>query len=131
MLRESGKNTFAIMRFLENRLTGVEGDYTSYGNRGRYSIVELKKKLSNDRKRLLVHRDMNIFEDDTKEGKETTKEGSGSDEEADSEGEFQLDSDDDEEEEGIGNTSMVKSELDDLKASKSEEDVKVEEPSKI
>jgi hypothetical protein len=130
MLRESGKNKFAIMRFLENRLTGVEGDYTSYGNRGRYSIVELKKKLSNDRKRLLVQRDMNILEDETKEEKETTKEGSGSDEEADSEGEFQLDSDDDEEDEGIGNTSMIKSELDDLEASKLE-DEKLEEPSKI
>jgi len=118
MLRESGKNKFAIMRFLESKLTTVEGDYTSYGNRGRYSIVELKKKFSNDRKQLLVKRDMNVLEEETKE-EEIIKEVNSSDEEADSEGEFQPDSED-EGEEGIG-TMLIKSEETDFPMVESDE----------
>lgn len=94
MLRESGKNKFAIMRFLESKLATVEGDFTSYGNRGHYSIVELKKKFSDDRRRLIVKRDMNLLNNEESKENEKTDDIKDSDEEADSEMEFQPDSDD-------------------------------------
>jgi hypothetical protein len=100
LLRESGKNSYAIMRFLESRYASVPNDISSAGNRGRYAIEELKKKFSMDRKRLLVQRGMHVFEDDVEEEKEEEDEDASvappnsDDDDDDSAGSFQPDSDD-------------------------------------
>lgn len=99
LLRQSGLNKYAIMRFLEARFTTVENDFVSVGNRGRYTIEELKKKFSSDRKRVIVLREKLL--EDKAEREEAQKDDDpsvapqGSDEEdAGSEGEFQPESDD-------------------------------------
>jgi hypothetical protein len=101
ILRESGKNKFAFMRFLENRYVAANGDLASAGNMGRYTIEMLQKKFLTDRKRLIVQRkqDGGVEEEveDIDKGEETdgSAEPVASDEESDcSEGEFQPDSDD-------------------------------------
>jgi Bromodomain/HMG (high mobility group) box/Chromo (CHRromatin Organisation MOdifier) domain len=102
MLRESGRNKYAFMRFLENRYQVCNSDLTSVGNTGRYVIEELRKKFAADRQRLLVERKQNILgeapvskelEDD--EEADPGEEDAGSEEDG-SEGEFEPDSDDDE-----------------------------------
>jgi hypothetical protein len=102
MLRESGRNKYAFMRFLENRYQVCNSDLTSVGNTGRYVIEELRKKFATDRQRLIVQRKQNIIgegpvrkevEDD--EEADPGEEDAGSEEDG-SEGEFEPDSDDDE-----------------------------------
>jgi hypothetical protein len=101
MLRESGKNKFAYMRFLENKYAVCENDLASVGTKGKYAIEELQKKFTTDRQRMLVQR--KLVEEETEEpvvgGQEPVSRGQDdSDEESadGSEGEFQPESDDEE-----------------------------------
>lgn len=105
MLRESGKNKFAYMRFLENRYSSCDGSLSSAGTIGRYSLEELQKKFTSDRQRMVVHRRQKLVETDKiDEGVESQspvkKEDSDEDSEDGSAGEFQPDSDDEDEEAG-------------------------------
>jgi hypothetical protein len=101
MLRESGKNKFAYMRFLENKYAVCENDLASVGTKGKYAIEELQKKFTTDRQRMLVHRkhvDEEV-EEAVEAGQEPADRGQeDSDEESadGSEGEFQPESDDEE-----------------------------------
>lgn len=104
MLRESGKNKFSYMRFLENRFSTADNNLVSVGAIGRYAIEELQKKLKLDRQKLVVQRTEQVL----KEEQEQPKPGDDDDEEAEAEndsdddseegskGEFQPDSDDEE-----------------------------------
>lgn len=99
LLRESGKNQFAFMRFLENRFSSANGDLTSVGNMGRYAYEELQKKFTTDRKRLLVQRhefavDETPAEDEKVEESDASAGPGDSDDESDGSAEFQPDSDD-------------------------------------
>jgi hypothetical protein len=100
MLRDSGKNKYAFMRFLENRYAVCHSDLTSVGNTGRYTVEELAKKFSTDRKRLIVRRKKHVVEEvETKEEDEDEEEADvdedANESESDgSEGEFEPDSDD-------------------------------------
>lgn len=101
LLRESGKNQFAIMRFLECRYSAVNGELTSVGSMGRYAYEELQKKFNLDRKRLLVQRaDMALDETPVLEEKAEESDASAgpgdSDDESDGSAEFQPDSDEEE-----------------------------------
>jgi hypothetical protein len=123
MLREAGKKKFAIIRFLESRYATIENDLTSFGNRGRYAYVELKKKFSTDRKRLLVQRNTDASNESKDEDEQVEKEMKASEEEEDSEGEFQPDSDDEMEEDiKIPEKSMALSE--ELKRLETDKDFK-------
>ena len=99
LLRESGKNKFAFMRFLENKYAVCDSSLASVGHMGRYAIEELRRKFSNDRKALLIDRKTAVPDEDDKveeeEGDEESAKAQDSDEEASfgSEGDFQ-DSDD-------------------------------------
>lgn len=102
LLRESGKNKYAIMRFLEAKFATVENDLVSVGCRGKYTIEELKKKFSADRKRVIVQRETLLKDDAEREGDKQDDDPSvapqgSDDEDAGSEGEFQPDSDDEDE----------------------------------
>jgi hypothetical protein len=95
LLRDSGKNTFAIMRFVSSRFPG-EIDTSSAGNQGRYAIEELKKKFSADRKRLLVRRGLEIVEKEAEQREDEDESVAPPDsdaEDSNSEGSFQPDSD--------------------------------------
>ncbi|KAI2497004.1 hypothetical protein MHU86_17481 [Fragilaria crotonensis] len=102
MLRESGKNKYAFMRFLENRYAVCNSDLTSVGNTGRYTVEELHKKFASDRQRLLVQRKQHVLDeapvkadaDEEDEEADPDEDGGGSEEDG-SEGEFEPDSDDD------------------------------------
>ena len=101
MLRESGKNKYAFMRFLENRYAVCNSDLTSVGNTGRYTVEELQRKFAADRQRLLVQRKQNVLDEapvktDVEEDEEANldDDDDGSEEDG-SEGEFEPDSDDD------------------------------------
>jgi len=106
LLRDSGKNKFAFMRFLENRFSVCSNDLTSVGNMGRYTVEELHRKFTTDRQRMLVQRKQNlIIEDEVKVEKAPKDEDDESvrshnteeeSEEDGSEGEFEPDSEDDE-----------------------------------
>lgn len=101
LLKESGKNKFAFMRFLENRYTVCNSELTSVGIRGRYAVQEMRKKFASDRRTLLVKRkeDMLIEEANAAEAEESDEsvggeeDGSDSDSEG-SEGSFEPDSED-------------------------------------
>jgi hypothetical protein len=100
-LRESGKNKYAFMRFLENKYAVCDGELASVGNSGRYAIEELQKKFTTDRKQLIVQRKQQIGqeEQEAEKGDDTdaSAEQIDSDEESDgSEGDFQPDSDEEE-----------------------------------
>jgi hypothetical protein len=101
MLRESGNNKFAFMRFLENRFAVCNSDLTSVGNTGRYSVEELANKFATDRRRVLVQRKQNVLDDvEEKNQEDDEDEDAPSDDDEDSEdegseGEFEPDSDDD------------------------------------
>ncbi len=104
LLRESGKNKYAIMRFLEAKFATVENDYVSVGCRGRYAIEELKKKFSVDRKRVLVRRETLLEdeaerEEDKQDDDPSVAPQASDDEDAGSEGEFKPESDDEAEDE--------------------------------
>jgi hypothetical protein len=98
MLRNSGKNSFAVMRFLEHRYASALGDTCSTGNQGRYAVEELRKKFISDRRQLVVHRVELLLEEgeDHKSNDDYSEVSANPDEdENSSEGSFQLDSDDD------------------------------------
>lgn len=98
MLRESGKNTFAYMRFLENKMSLCDGELASVGAKGRYTIEELRKKFTSDRQRYITQRMQNVDEDPAEKFGlgELKKDDSDGESENGSEGEFQPESDDDE-----------------------------------
>ena len=102
LLKESGKNKFAFMRFLENKYTVCSSDLTSVGIRGRYAAEELKKKFAADRQRLLVQRkeDLLIEEANAAADVESDESVAGNDDDKSdsdsegSEGSFEPDSED-------------------------------------
>jgi hypothetical protein len=98
MLRDSGKNSFAVMRFLEHRYSSALGDTCSTGNQGRYAVEELKKKFISDRRQLIVHR-TELLSEETEDQQNNDDYSAASahpdEEDNSSEGSFQLDSDDD------------------------------------
>lgn len=103
MLKESGKNKFAYMRFLENRLSGCDSHLVSSGDKGRYAIEEMLKKFITDRQRIVLQRqqiveDINNEVDQPDEMESASERGESDDESEDggSEGEFEPDSEDEE-----------------------------------
>jgi Chromo (CHRromatin Organisation MOdifier) domain len=105
LLRDSGKNQFAFMRFLENRFGVCSNDLTSVGNMGRYTVEELQRKFTTDRQRMLVQRKHHLLLEDVKDEKppeddddESVRSNHTDDEseEDGSEGEFEPDSEDEE-----------------------------------
>jgi SNF2-related domain/Chromo (CHRromatin Organisation MOdifier) domain len=97
MLRESGKNKFAYMRFLETRYSACDGNLVSSGSMGCYAFEELQKKFITDRQRVLVLRKVREVEDDLVSPDEEVKKIDTDDEsEAGSEGSFEPDSEDEE-----------------------------------
>ena len=95
LLRESGKNKFSYMRFLENRFSsGTDFNLASVGTVGRY---ELQKKFTSDRKRMIVQRCLlkeekdKPEEDDSDEDAEVGKDAVDGES---SEGSFEPDSED-------------------------------------
>lgn len=100
MLRESGKNRYAYMRFLENRFSVCESDLASVGIRGRYTIEELRDKFSIERQKAVIQRIEQGGNENTNDSVEASAEiqqkRAESDEESDegSEGEFEPESDD-------------------------------------
>jgi hypothetical protein len=103
MLRESGKHKYAYMRFRETRYTDCNSHLCSAGFKGKYAIVELKKKFTSERKLLLLQRETCVIEEENATKLESDKDddeasdSDGSDESMEgSEGEFQPDSEDDE-----------------------------------
>lgn len=100
MLRESGNNKYAYMRFLETRFAVCDSDLASSGSRGRYAFEELHKKFVTDRQRMVVHRNTieTKQEPELPENESEIREKNDSDEESEagSEGSFQPDSDDEE-----------------------------------
>jgi len=92
MLKESGKNKYAYMRFLETQFSVCDSTLASVGDTGKYAIEELQKKFSTDRERILVQRKKQLF--DAQEDKPEESDGSADAEsEEGSEGEFEPDSD--------------------------------------
>lgn len=101
MLRESGKNKYAYMRFLESRFAICEDALASAGAKGRYAHEELLKKFMTDRQRMVVQRKARLAEegpDLLEKGKNASAEKKNSEDESEagSEGSFQPESDDEE-----------------------------------
>jgi len=98
LLRESGKNSYSYMRFLEARYSSVSHDLTSVGSMGRYAFEELQRKFSTDRKRVLAKR-IEMIDEDVQEEEEEQNESDASagpddsDDESDGSAEFQPESD--------------------------------------
>jgi len=111
MLKESGKNKFAYMRFLETRGSGCDPEFLSVGTIGRYAYEELQRKFSSDRQRMIVNRKADLVGNDTKGGKDDDESAAGenSDDgsEVGSEGSFEPDSDDDELADTVANVQEV------------------------
>lgn len=101
LLRESGKNKYAFMRFLANKYAVINSDLSSVGTMGRFAYEEMQRKLKTDRKRLLIERNEAI-EEEVEEVEEEAEESDGSaepddsGEDSDGSAEFQPDSDDEE-----------------------------------
>ena len=101
MLRESGKNKFACMRFIESKYAVCEGQLASVGSKGRYAVEELRRKFTSDRQRYIVQRVQHKPDDDPlgalPVGADSgMKDDSDAESEEGSEGEFQPESDDEE-----------------------------------
>lgn len=101
LLRESGKNQFSFMRFLESRYAAINSDLTSAGSMGRYAYEELQKKFSMDRKRVLVQRNDILVAESPEAGDEAEESDASakpddSDDESDGSAEFHPDSDEEE-----------------------------------
>lgn len=116
LLRESGKNKFAYMRFLESRFSSCDNELASVGIKGRFAFDQLRRKFSTDRQRVLVERVQNqdVIEDqevdeDEKQDDSTAEVNEDSENESGDEGEFRPDSDD--EELAASNESPVKVEM--------------------
>jgi Chromo (CHRromatin Organisation MOdifier) domain len=99
MLKESGQNKFAFMRFLETKFSVCDSELASVGAKGRYALEELQKKFSTDRERLLVQRKQQLIEgnadkaDGAEESDGSAEADSEDESENESEGDFQPDSD--------------------------------------
>jgi hypothetical protein len=104
LLRLSGENKFAYMRFLDSQFKASDKELVSVGVKGRYAFEELRKKFSTDRDRVVVKRTQHMTEEVEQAPKSKDDEDDDDDEDADdeddsedgSEGEFQPDSDDEE-----------------------------------
>lgn len=97
MLRASGKNKFAFMRFLDNQFAASSSELASTGIEGQYAISELGKKFSTDRQRVVIQRSDTSEENEVAENLlPDEEENSDSEEESEqgSEGEFEPDSED-------------------------------------
>lgn len=103
LLRDSGKNKYAFMRFLENKYAVCNSDLTSVGATGIYTVDEMMKKFAGDRQRLLAQRKQQSVVEDVQPSKVDEEESDGSaggsdnsDDESDegSEGSFEPDSED-------------------------------------
>jgi Chromo (CHRromatin Organisation MOdifier) domain len=127
MLRESGKNRFAYMRFLESKFSVCEGNLASVGPKGIFTQKEMQKKFAMDRQRVIVSRRAGLLkvEKDTPadDDDESARKDASDDESAGSGGSFQPDSD----EEELPGTVVVqevspstKNQFDDGKAPESE-----------
>ena len=102
MLRESAKNRYAYMRFLENRFSVCESDIASVGIRGRFAIEELRNRLSHERERIVIQRaaegekdQVDELADIKKDGRKNAEDSENESDEG-SEGEFEPESDDEE-----------------------------------
>lgn len=102
MLKETGKNRYAFMRFLENRYSMVDTGISSVGATGRYAYDEMLRKLATDRRRIVLKRKTDFLEEeiqndesDDEEVSSKDEDGSDEDSEGGSEGSFAPDSDDD------------------------------------
>merc|ERR1712032_11435 len=98
MLRESGKNRFAHMRFLINKYSQCNNELNSMGSIGHYMVYQIKRNIRSDRRRLLSQREMmreknNIL--NKKGGKVDCDQHVGSDENSDADGSDEDASDDD------------------------------------
>lgn len=103
LLRESGKNKFAFMRFIESRFSSVKTELTSAGDKGKYAVETLRHKLCEDRQLVLAqraHESQDESKRETAEADATNEHASvqNSDEESEagSSGEFEPESDDEE-----------------------------------
>ena len=113
LLRESGKNKYAFMRFLATKYAVCRSDLASVGSMGRYAIEELSRKFSTDRRRLLAKRIQNGSKDDDEDGKaagDDAARAENSDEESfgSEEGDFDIESDD---EDMRGTSGNIRSEV--------------------
>jgi len=129
-LRESGKNKFAFMRFLEAKLTNGDSNLTSFGRLGRYATEELKDKFTLDRKVILATRMQEEPEeglDKEEKANEADGEGGSDDGSEASEGSFQPDSDEEKEEEEDEAMVLEKNATVDESMKDAETDAKVEE----
>ncbi|KAL3922780.1 MAG: hypothetical protein SGILL_002018 [Bacillariaceae sp.] len=96
LLKAGGKYSYAYMRFLDYRFATASPTCSS-GSQGRYAVEEVKKKFSNDRKRIVVKRAMNALEEDQKReeaDEDSAAEVNSDEEDNSSEGSFEPDSDD-------------------------------------
>lgn len=96
LLRESGKNKFAFMRFLEARFAACDCNLSSSGAVGGYAYEELQKKFMTDRQRVLVQRKTRQVDDRAVSGQTRSKMDDDDESEAGSEGSFEPDSEDEE-----------------------------------
>lgn len=60
LLKESGKKSHAHMRFLSNKYANCKGKITSMGTEGHYSMHSAKQQFREDRRYLLVKRQMDL-----------------------------------------------------------------------
>jgi hypothetical protein len=96
LLRESGKNKYAYMRFLEARFSACDCNLSSSGAVGGYAYEELHKKFMSDRQRVLVERKIRQVDDRALSREPKSKVDDDDESEAGSEGSFEPDSEDDE-----------------------------------
>ena len=82
MLKESGKNKYAYMRFLETQFSVCDSALASVGDTGKYAIEELQKKFSTDRERILVQRKKQLFEAQVEPEKEAEESDGSADAES-------------------------------------------------
>ena len=105
ILKESGKNSFAYMRFLEQKYNSSDGNLTSTGTKGLFAVEDLTNKFKTDRRRLIAKakQDLDTNDDDLEAGggsdDESAKPQSESDSDSEagskgSEGAFEPDSED-------------------------------------
>jgi hypothetical protein len=95
LLRVSGKNKFAYMRFVEARYSACDCNLASSGAVGAYAYEELQKKFMTDRQRVIVQRKLRDV-DDRQLDTPIKNDDDDDESEAGSEGSFEPDSEDEE-----------------------------------
>ena len=95
LLRESGKNKYVYMRFLEARFSACDNNLSSAGSAGGYAYEELHKKFMIDRQKVLVQRKTRQVDDSVLLDEPKDKNDDEDESEAGSEGSFEPDSEDD------------------------------------